>query len=154
MVYTPRGKYDTPRSLPQLLAACKVLVKGMQILENYACRQGCSLHDTSTSCCLCCMLHAHTPWVYFYEIFKFVKDVISFYSLRIKAEFTLVMFSMISLTIMPAILRYTNLPWPSYHPRWPRQVQSCVAVADSFSNKCRQRKWSIKLSFHWRKSMR
>jgi hypothetical protein len=23
-------------------------------------------------------------------------------------------------------------------PRWPREVQSCVAVADSLANKCRQ----------------
>ncbi len=51
--------------------------------------------------------------------------------------------------ITPAISCCIYLPLPiemilsvSYHPRWPRQVQSHVAVTDSFVNKCCQCKWS------------
>jgi hypothetical protein len=34
----------------------------------------------------------------------------------------------------------------SHHPRWPRQVKSCVAVADSFTNKCGHCKRSINIT--------
>jgi hypothetical protein len=66
-----------------------------------------------------------------------------------KAEFTLAKFSVISHMITPAILHRMYLPWPSCRPRWPRQVKSCVTVANSFSNICRQCKLSIKAHVHW-----
>jgi hypothetical protein len=63
-----------------------------------------------------------------------------------KAEYTLAKFSAISRMITPAISCHVYLPWSLCHPRWPRQVKSCVscvAVADGFANKCCQCKWSI-----------
>jgi hypothetical protein len=68
-----------------------------------------------------------------------------------KAKYILAKFSAISQTITPAISCHIYLPWPiemilsvSCYPRWPRQVQLHVAVANGFANKCHQCKWSIK----------
>ncbi len=53
------------------------------------------------------------------------------------------------------VVRLIYLPWPietiitvSHRPRWPRQVQSGVAVADGFTNQCRQCKWSFNVKSH------
>jgi hypothetical protein len=47
LAYTPRGVCYTPNCIPPLWTTCKVLHRGMQILENYACCQYCLLHDTN-----------------------------------------------------------------------------------------------------------
>jgi hypothetical protein len=66
--------------------------------------------------------------------------------MTLELSFTLAMLS--AMSHVSSHLIY--LPWPietipsvSCRPRWPRQVQSNVAVADGFANKHRQCKWSI-----------
>ncbi len=50
-----------PYCMPLLCAAYKVLISGKQIVENYACCQGCLLHGTNASCCQCFRQHDTYP---------------------------------------------------------------------------------------------
>ena len=64
----PTGVCHTPNCISPLWAACKVVLSGMQILENYARCQYFLLHNTNSSGCQCCTLHATCPKSIFYEI--------------------------------------------------------------------------------------
>jgi hypothetical protein len=60
--------------MPPCYAACKVLLSGMQTLENYPGPQCGLLHDTNADCCL---LHTarHMTQIHFYETNKMEQRV-------------------------------------------------------------------------------
>ncbi len=71
--YACRSVHYAPNCTPLLWAACKMLLNGSQILENYT-------HCVNASCYQMLKAKCHMPQIYFYETNKIPKVVIRLFN--------------------------------------------------------------------------
>jgi hypothetical protein len=56
-----------PQTVRPLLVACKAMLSGMQVLENYARCQCCLMYDTQASYCQHFRMDAHTTNLFLFN---------------------------------------------------------------------------------------